>query len=509
MNNRTKNSIINIVVIVIMQILTFVYTLITKKLFLQEFSLSIYGVIDLFGTFFRSLMLLELGFGTILIYNLYKPVAANDTNGIKKQLSVFKSIYGILSIIILAIAIVILPFIFDIFKISYQDNILVYEIYIVNIIAVLLKYRFLNRISILNAGQFNYVGNAIYAFLEFVSFVCRIISIVIFKNVYLFLISLLLIPSLTYVMEGLWINKKYQIKKIQYASLDEIIKSGSLNQCKKYLFATIYNLAFSSMDNIIISMKISTDAVAYTTNYNGILATGSYAVIIVMNSLKGIMADYFYNHYETKWKMDVFSIISSFNYIITSIMAVGFYAMMENFISLWIGTEFIIVKDIFFSLLLIKILDCIFEPVNMVFTIEGYMFKEKLPLIFSAFTNIVLTIIFLDKIGLIGAFIATIVAQFIFWYGKFYHVLKEIFKEYKTKILIKYFGYLLSIVAQMFVINYFAGIFFPSVNSIRIFAFKMFAIVIVEVVINSMIVLFDEPTRQYVKNILKKTRCNL
>ena len=75
------------------------------------------------------------------------------------------------------------------------------------------------------------------------------------------------------------------------------------------------------------------------------------------------------------------------------------------------------------------------QPINNVFIINGYIFKEKLPLIISALTNLFLTIILIKSIGLIGAYIATIIALFIKWYGKFYYVLGGIFNEHKGMVL--------------------------------------------------------------------------
>ena len=157
--NRTKNTMINILIIVFMQVLNLIYSLISKKYFLSVFSISIYGVVDLFSSFFHSLMLLELGFGTILIYNLYKPIALKDDEAIRKQLEIFKTIYFYLIIIIVVISLAFSPFLYKTFNISYSDTVLVYEIYFSNVLYIVIKYWTLNKISILNANQEKYIEN--------------------------------------------------------------------------------------------------------------------------------------------------------------------------------------------------------------------------------------------------------------------------------------------------------------------------------------------------------------
>lgn len=503
--SRTKNAIINIVIILVMQVLTFIYSLVSKNLFLSEFSLSAYGVVDLFGSFFNSLLLLEMGFGTILIYNLYKPVAENDKERIEKQLSIFKTIYFCLSTIIVGISLITLPFIYNIFNIAYDDKVLVYEIYLANIVHVLFKYHYLNKTSILDASQYKYYSNIISIVIETVVFITKFILIVIFKNIYLFFFAQLFIPSISYYIQSLIVNKKYKIGKIKFASLEEIKECRVLRQCKKYIYATIYSLVFFSMDNIIISMVLSTDAVAYTTNYNSLFATGWQVAFTIMVAIRGIMADFVNNANNNEDKKQMFDVVSSFNFIISSLLLVGFYSLIDNFIGLWIGYDFVIARNTMLALLFVKTMDCLFEPVNSIFIIEGYIFKEKWPLIFSAMTNLVLTIVLLNKMGLIGAYYATIVALIIKWLGKFYYILFGVFKDFKISIICRYSLFSIVIGLEMYFINNLSSTIIPNVNSLILFIKKFLIVVIITCIIDFIIILLNKNTREYIKvTLLKK-----
>ena len=503
--SRTKNAIINIVIILVMQVLTFIYSLVSKNLFLSEFSLSAYGVVDLFGSFFNSLLLLEMGFGTILIYNLYKPVAENDKERIEKQLSIFKTIYFCLSTIIVGISLITLPFIYNIFNIAYDDKVLVYEIYLANIVHVLFKYHYLNKTSILDASQYKYYSNIISIVIETVVFITKFISIVIFKNIYLFFFAQLFIPSISYYIQSLIVNEKYKIGKIKFASYEEIKECRVLRQCKKYIYATIYSLVFFSMDNIIISMVLSTDAVAYTTNYNSLFATGWQVAITIMVAIRGVMADFVNSAKNNSDKKQMFDVVSSFNFIVSSLLLVGLYSLIDNFIGLWIGCDYIIARNIMLALLLVKTMDCLFEPVNSIFIIEGYIFKEKWPLIISALTNFILTILLLNQYGLIGAYYATIIALIIKWLGKFYYIVFGVFKDFKVSVIGRYLIFSIVIGLEMFFINNISNTIIPNVNSIVLFVEKFLIVVIITCLIDLLIILLNKNTREYIKvTLLKK-----
>ena len=151
-------------------------------------------------------------------------------------------------------------------------------------------------------------------------FALKVISIIVFNNLYLFIFAQLFLPSVSYFIMSCVIDKKYDVKNIKRASFKEVIESGALSQCKKYIYATIYSLVFSSMDNIIISMILSTDSIAYTSNYNSIFASGWSVAITIMVSIRGVIADYANNVKDSGNKKDVFDIVSSFNFIISSLL---------------------------------------------------------------------------------------------------------------------------------------------------------------------------------------------
>ena len=503
-SNRSKNAIMTIIIITVMQILSLFYSLVSKRLFLDSFSLSTYGVIDLFGSFFTSLLLLEMGFGTILIYNLYKPLAANDKEEIKKQLSIFKAIYLFLIMIVLVISLALAPFLYSIFNISVDDIFLVYEVYFCNIITIIIKYWTLNKVSILSASQYKYVEYSVTILVDFLCFAGRILAVKYFDNIYMYVFLLLIYPALTNTIETVWINKRYGVRKIKTASFKEVVESGVVSQCKKYIFATIYSLFFLSMDNIIISAMLSTDAVAYVSNYHQIINTASQFVIMLMTSFRGIIADYRNNSDDLVGYYSVFSLVSSLDFIFVSAITIGLYVLMGDFISLWLGSEYIITIDIFASLLAIGMLDCIFEPLQSIFVIEGYIFKEKLPLIISALTNLVLTIMFINYFGLIGAYIATIIALFIKWFGKFYYILKGVFRDYKLKVILRYTSYIMITIVEMIILKDFASTIVPVANNVALFVYKTAVVVMIIIILNGCIIMLDSSVREYLRNIFKQ-----
>ena len=64
----------------------------------------------LFSNILSTLSIVELGFGTALIYYLYKPVANNDKEEIKVILKYYKKVYMIIGTAMIVLGLMVIPF---------------------------------------------------------------------------------------------------------------------------------------------------------------------------------------------------------------------------------------------------------------------------------------------------------------------------------------------------------------------------------------------------------------
>ena len=121
----------------------------------------------------------------------------------------------------------------------------------------------------------------------------------------------------------------------------------------------------------------------------------------------------------------------------------------------------------------------------------------------SAFTNLVLTIILINTIGIIGAYIATLVALIVFWIPKAYRVFKEVFYNFYFENVFKHIFYVVIIFTEMIVINMITDNIFTNVNSLIVFATKLLFVVIITGLINGALILANNNVRTYLYDMLK------
>lgn len=95
--SRTRNSLINISTNVIGQIVQMLLQFISRTIFVHFLSEQYLGINGLFGNILNLLSLTELGFGTAIIYSLYKPIAENDEKHITQLMNMYRRIYSVVA----------------------------------------------------------------------------------------------------------------------------------------------------------------------------------------------------------------------------------------------------------------------------------------------------------------------------------------------------------------------------------------------------------------------------
>ena len=92
---RTKNSIKNICISILTQIVITLLGFVSRKVFIDNLGTEYLGINGLLSNVLSMLSLVEGGIGTSIVYNLYKPLAENDEPRIIALVQLYKKLYYI------------------------------------------------------------------------------------------------------------------------------------------------------------------------------------------------------------------------------------------------------------------------------------------------------------------------------------------------------------------------------------------------------------------------------
>lgn len=90
---RTKNSIKNICISILTQIVITLLGFVSRKVFIDNLGTEYLGINGLLSNVLSMLSLVEGGIGTSIVYNLYKPLAENDEPRIIALVQLYKKLY--------------------------------------------------------------------------------------------------------------------------------------------------------------------------------------------------------------------------------------------------------------------------------------------------------------------------------------------------------------------------------------------------------------------------------
>ena len=97
---RIKNSIKNIYISILTQVIITLLGFISRRVFLDSLGSEYLGVNGLLTNVLSMLSLVEGGIGGSIVYNLYKPLAEDDRPRVIALVQLYKKIYGILAVLI-------------------------------------------------------------------------------------------------------------------------------------------------------------------------------------------------------------------------------------------------------------------------------------------------------------------------------------------------------------------------------------------------------------------------
>ncbi|KMY51883.1 lipopolysaccharide biosynthesis protein [Peribacillus loiseleuriae] len=450
---RTKNSLINIAAGLGNQIIITLLSFISRTVFISTLGIEYLGVNGLFTNILAMLTLAEAGLGASIMYSLYKPVADNDHYRINILMKFYRNAYMIIASFILVIGLSIMPFLDFFIKDSNVENIhLIYLIFLLNTVA---PYFYVHKNSFLNVSQKSYIVTGIYSVSSIIS-VCIKIGILHYtQNYILYLIIDSVITVTNSIVLVIIVNKMYPyLKNKVKGKLDSDTKKGITKNVKAIVIQNIGNYLVFGTDNIIISSFVSVAAVGLYSNYNMLIEICRTFINQVFNNIYHSVGNLVANESIEK----VYSIYKTYrflNFWLYSFFTIFLTIMLEDFIALWIGNEFLMGGSLLFILMILFYERGMRNSITTVKTTSGIFHEDRFVPLCQAAVNLILSILLVKKIGITGVFIGTLVSAIAvpFWTTP-YLVYKKVFHKPVSHYFLKYIYYAAIGIGTYFLTNF-------------------------------------------------------
>jgi O-antigen/teichoic acid export membrane protein len=425
--SRTIKSVRNIGFEFFNQILSLVLRFVSRRIFISILSMEYLGINGLFAEILQMLSLADLGFGTAMVYSFYKPLAEGDEHKIAALVGYYRRIYTYIALSVAAIGLMVVPFL-DVIVNTEQEVPFLEVYYLLNLANTVRSYLFVYKTSLITADQKQYVISKYNAIWSMANVLAQILVLLLFKN-YICYVAVSVIIGLannihiSYKADQLYplMKKKAELAKEEKKKIFQNIKSVFIYK----LSGTLLN----ATDNTLISIMLGTIWVGYYSNYNLVLYYLNLFIGIIFTSVTASIGNLIVEETEEK-RYQVFESLQVISYMICGIAAPCLLFLLEDFICIWLGPEFIADKLLLIAIVLNFYLGAVLRPIWSYREATGLYRKTKYVMLCTAALNLILSIWWGKVLGLAGIVFASAASRVMtyIWYEP-YLLFKEYFKR--------------------------------------------------------------------------------
>lgn len=426
---RSSNSIKNAIVAMVMNLVTIVIGFIAQRIFIDVLGTEYLGINGLFINVLSMLGIIELGLGSAIIYHLYKPIAEKDTEKIKSLMLFYKTGYRVIALLVTVIGLLIIPFIgFIVGEVTITENIV--YIYILFLIDIVASYLLSYKRSILYANQQTYIVNVIHIGYIIIMNVAQLMALIITKNYILYLWIKIICRVLENIVITVVANRKYQfIKNNNAKPLEKKMKKSIFTKVRGLVYHKVGTFIVLGTDNIIISTFLGVTTVGLYSNYNLIMQALSNLFSQVFNSITASVGNLLVENNRKK-SYDIYKNMLFLNSWIFAFASSGLLCILEPFVKMWIGSEFLLPFEVLVVLVINFYMQGMRKTSNTFKEAAGIFYEDRYVPLWESGVNVVMSIVLVKIFGLIGVFMGTIISTFvIFFYSYPKFVYKPLFKR--------------------------------------------------------------------------------
>ena len=438
--------------------LTLILSFFSRKIFLDCLGANFVGLTGTLQNLLGFLNLAELGIGSAIGYVLYKPLFEKDQTKINEIISVMGYLYRWIGFIILGSGIILsffLPLIFPDSNTGFNMPI-IYLAYYAFLTSSLIGYFINYRQNLLGADQRNYVVTGYFQTMNIIKILIQMVTAY-YTGSYYFWIGIELLFGVLYSFILNWkINQTYPWLRTEVKRGRELLSVHNqvLTKTKQLFIQKIsYFVQYQTVPFLTYAF-VNLQIVAFYGNYTIITDKLANFVNTFLESSGASIGNLIAEGNRTKI-INLFWELLSMRYFIGGTFAFAILVLIEPFISIWLGKNYLL-SDTIVYLITLNVFIGYTRGGVMQFLFGYGMFADIWAPISEIVINLTVAIICGSHWGLSGVLLGGLVSQilivgiwkpiYLFWKG---------FKEPVWKYWLGFIKLVVTVIVPAFIVIYF------------------------------------------------------
>lgn len=444
-SDRTKTVLINSSITLISQILQILFGFITRKIFIDTLGMSYLGYNSVFANVLQMLNLADFGIGIAITSYLYKPLVQNDRPRVAALMCLYKRIYSLLGILVIVMGIIISFFIPILIPDATCSIGYLKAIFFINLSGTASTYFLAYKRTLLVANQKSYMTNIVDMVVFLISSIMQIAILYLMPNYILYLVIAIIKNIVASIILSIKTNRDYgEVGKNADDRLIEEYKPQIIQYVKDVFVSKIGAYVYYSTDNIIISIFKGSILTGYLSNYTMITSQINAVIIQILSSAQATFASYINSNDDMDVQKTMTDYYFCINFCIGNFCMICFMALAQPFIQLFFGQLMLLDFSTVLWLAVNLMLTILIQLPSQIFVIYKLYRYDKPIITISAFFNIVVSALLVNRVGINGVLIGTFITSLFYLFSRFFIISNKVYK-------IKYIVYIKRIVSYMLV----------------------------------------------------------
>lgn len=408
-SSRTVNSVRNMFWGAINRAVSIVFPFIVRTIFIKVLGEEYLGLNSLYSSILQVLNLADLGFASAVVASMYKPIAEGNEEEICALMNLYRKIYRTIGLVILSIGLVLTPFIDKLINGVPPQGVNIYFLWILYLLNTVVSYLFFAyKVSLLNAHQRNDLTEKIGALCRAISSLLQIFVVVVWKNLYLYVILTILCSVAYNLFCSIECNRMYPQYQCR-GNLGIQTKNNIGKNIGALAIQKIGNTVSLSLDAVVISAFLGLTTVAIYGNYFYIISAISTFIALIYSSITASIGNSLATETTEKNYHD-FKKIFFLNTWIVGWCCICFMCLFQDFMKVWMGESLLFPITIVLTLVLRFFFEQVRKVVLTYKDAAGMWWVDKWRPMVGCVVNLILNVALVKTIGVAGVALSTIVS---------------------------------------------------------------------------------------------------
>ncbi|WP_313294603.1 lipopolysaccharide biosynthesis protein [Faecalispora jeddahensis] len=407
---RSKSSIINIIVNIGSQLLNLLVGLVCRAVFIWTLGNAYLGVSSLFGNILTLLSLAEMGFGSAIIFSMYKPLAEHDHRKIGALMALYKKVYQTIGFGVAAAGLALVPF-YRVFMKNPPEIPNLTVIYLLYILNTVVTYFVSYKQNIIIADQKNYICTLYQYTFCIAQNIVQIVILFMTHNFILYLGTQIVFSFLTNYFLGRKAEKMYPyIKTYRREKLGRSDHAAISKNIRALFLHRFGAVVVNGTDILVMSSFVSVASVGIYSQY-----------FLISNTLRNLTGQIFGGITasvgnlgavsDRRKSYDVYLAANFAGFWMFSFCFISLLCLFNPFIVLWLRRD-----NLLFAMPVVLLISLNFYTTGMrqaTLTFKdafGLFWYDRYKAVAEAVFNLILSILLTQRFGIIGVFAGTLIS---------------------------------------------------------------------------------------------------